>query len=323
MVFCCEVMTSSIKADDARGIPTNAVEQAMPVRFGGASKVYVCLDIIIKRLGAVQGPDIQSTMAYLFNRTMRSKICCLDSYCLGGKSVDHSFKMSYAVGANELTRHLGPEFKGAELPSSFFPNVPRVQRFLKPAGSSPKLLVEVRAQNYRGDHVLNYQLPVLVSCDSPYSNIAYGWLGLSGCPTCASALFIPLSSNVLHESRNIPSTKAACPYPVYAPPIFASRWVKVAVDRIVRFTQRIRFHVGKNTVAYTCTTQPQFKVLFHEFHVLVPLPAGYQYASLSDLGEFITGLSRYVVNVRDHRKGRLVDVPQLDGDVERSVLENR
>lgn len=92
MVFCCEVMTSSIKADDARGnsnyrrsnglwliylkgIPTNAVEQAMPVRFGGASKVYVCL----------------------FNRTMRSKICCLDSYCLGGKSVDHSFKMSYAV----------------------------------------------------------------------------------------------------------------------------------------------------------------------------------------------------------------------------------
>ncbi|SJL08600.1 uncharacterized protein ARMOST_11967 [Armillaria ostoyae] len=66
-------MTSSIKAGDSRGIPTNAVELAMPLPFGGVSK----------------DPTIQSTMAvnaYLVNRTMRSiKICCEDSYCLGKK----------------------------------------------------------------------------------------------------------------------------------------------------------------------------------------------------------------------------------------------
>lgn len=92
--------------------------------------------------------------------------------------------LMFNSGANEPTRDLGPEpLASAELPSSFFPSVPCVQCFPKPVGSSPNLLTEVRAQNYHGDLVLNYQLPVLVSC---LSTVAYGRLRLSGYPTCAS-----------------------------------------------------------------------------------------------------------------------------------------
>ncbi|KAK0189885.1 hypothetical protein F5146DRAFT_1002073 [Armillaria mellea] len=92
--------------------------------------------------------------------------------------------LMFNSGANELTRNIGPESIGsAELPSSFFLSVPCVQCFPKPAGSSPNLHTEVRVQNYHGDLVLNYQLPVLVSC---LSTVAYGRLRLSGYPTCAS-----------------------------------------------------------------------------------------------------------------------------------------
>ncbi|KAK0213634.1 hypothetical protein IW262DRAFT_1517244 [Armillaria fumosa] len=190
-----DVMTSSIMAGDSRGnhdirrsnglwliylkgILTNAVELAMPLPFGGASK----------------DPTIQSTMAvnvYLVDRTMRSiKIRCEDSCCLGKKhgptfvqgvrlcmawispagwrpgaleACRPLLLLMFNSGANEPTRNLGPESLGsAELPSSFFPSAPCVQCFPKPAGSSSNLLTEVPAQNYHGDLVLNYQLCSLV-----------------------------------------------------------------------------------------------------------------------------------------------------------------